>query len=349
MDSISHTSMGVGISILAISTSAVIADHSTLAYASIITAALIPDIDVVTKLGGNKSYINQHRGFTHSLPLFLVLTLVINIITNFFLPTQNQNILLPWIALSIGMHLLTDVFNNYGIKLLWPFQDKWLSINATYTIDFIILAGFILGIILYYGFNLNGQIIFATALIATLIYLLILTARRSLRKRYIINKFDKPVEKIYFASKTRPHHWKFVIESTTGYYFIGELHGKKMRIHGKQKKFVTIDEDIYNAIKTDQNLEIFRKFAKVYNWSIKRRKHHTEIRLKDLSYYTKINKKYVYLFNCVIYLNNDTMQIENTYVGFTTGDDSLYKMVEHPTNVKNIWKKLFRRKGDIKG
>ncbi len=349
MDSISHTSMGIGISILAVSTTPALADYQTVAFASIIAASLIPDIDVVTKLAGNKSYINQHRGFTHSLVMFIIFTIILNWLANLFLPTTSHNDLLPWIAISTGMHIITDIFNNYGIKLLWPFKDKWLSINATYTVDIVILSVFTTGILLHYIFNLDGEIIFIVALLTTLTYLLGLTVRRQVRIMYITKHFDKPVKKLYFASKSRPHHWKFVIETDKDYYYIGELHGNKIKIHGKQKKHYTIDQDIYNVIKHDKNLEIFRKFSKVYNWNIKRRKHVTEVRLKDLTYYTKINKKYVYLFNCVIYVNNDTMEIENTYVGFTTGDDSLYKMVEHPTSFANIVRKVFKRKGDIKG
>ncbi len=349
MDSISHTSMGVGISILAISSTQALGDYQTVAYASIIAASLIPDIDVVTKLAGNKSYINQHRGFTHSIVMFIIFTIILNLFSNIFLPDSGKNILLPWIAISVGMHIITDIFNNYGIKLLWPFKDKWLSVNATYTVDLVILSIFTFGILIHFLFKIDGVAIFVIALVFTITYLLALTIRRQLRIMYITKHFDKPVKKLYFASKSKPHHWKFVIETNNGYYYIGELHGNKIRIHGKQKKHFKIDNDIFKIIKHDKNLEIFRKFSKVYNWNIKRRKHITEVRLKDLTYYTKINKKYVYLFNCVIYINNDSKEIENTYVGFTTGDETLYKMVEHPTGFKNIVKKLVKRRGEIKG
>ncbi len=349
MDSISHASMGVGISILALNTGMVDSEYSAITYTAVIVASIIPDIDVVTKIGGNKSYINHHRGFTHSVIMFFVLTAILNLIANLFLPNSDNNVLLGWIGLAVAMHIITDIFNNYGVKLLWPFKDRWLSINATYTIDYVILSLHIIGIILYFLFNLDGQILFSTILIITITYLLVLATRRQLRILYIRRQFDKEVKHIYFASKSSPHQWKFVIEATNGYYYIGELHGNKMRILGKQRKHLKIDNDVYNIIKDDKNLIIFKKFSKVYNWSVKKRKHLTEVRVKDLTYYTKINKKYVYLFNCVIYINNETKKIENTYVGFTTGDESLYKMVKHPINAVTLFRKIFRRKGDIKG
>ncbi len=349
MDSISHTSMGIGISILAISSTDMSSQYAPVAYTAIIAASLIPDIDVVTKLAGNKSYINQHRGFTHSLLMIVVFSIIINVIANIFLETKLQNILLPWITISVVMHIVTDIFNNYGVKLLWPFKDKWLSINATYTIDFVILSLFVFGMILYYIFDFDGDVIFIVALVTTLTYLFGLSVRRQLRIMYIKKNFKKPVKYLYFASKTKPHHWKFVVETFNGYYYIGELQGNKIQIHGKQKKHFKIDEDVYSIIKDDKNLEIFRKFSKVYNWSVKKRKYVTEIRLKDLTYYTKVNKKHVYLFNCVIYINNCSKEIENTYVGFTTGDDTLYKMVEHPSSLISIVKRFLKNKGGIKG
>lgn len=344
MDSLSHISMGTGISILALSSGAVDSEYAVLTYATIITASVIPDIDVITKLGGNKSYINNHRGFTHSIIMLIVFTLLINLLANMYLPSHLNNILSGWIFISIAFHLTTDIFNNYGIKLLWPFQDKWLSVGATYTIDYIILGTFSIGSLLYFIFNINGMIYFTLAITFTVVYLLTLTLRREFRAIQIRSHF-KNTKRIYLTSKTSPHQWKFVAQTYDGLYHIGELNGKSLVVLQTQKKQRTIDEDLWNIIKHDKNLKIFLKFSKVYNWDIKKREKITEIRIKDLTYYTKVNKNYIYLFNCVIYINNKTKKIDNTYVGFTTGDETLYKMVEHPISIKNFYKILSRKKG----
>ncbi|MFV0498647.1 MAG: metal-dependent hydrolase [Bacilli bacterium] len=346
MDSLSHISMGTGISILALSSGAIDNEYSTLTYCSIITASVIPDIDVISKLFGNKTYINNHRGFTHSIVMFFILSFILNLITNYFLPQNMHNILLWWILLSVGLHLLTDIFNNYGIKLLWPLKDKWLYIGATHTIDYIILSTFTIGIILYFLFNINGTVYFILALILTVIYLLILTLRREFRIMQIKSNFND-AKRIFLTSKASPNQWKFVVQTYNGIYHIGELRGKSLIVLQSQKKQRTIEQDLYDNIKNDKNLQIFLKFSKVYNWDIKKRERITEIRIKDLTYYTRINKKYIYLFNCVIYVNNFTKKIENTYVGFTTGDESLYKMLEHPISIKNIHKILFKNRGRI--
>ncbi len=347
MDSLSHISMGTGISILALSSGAVEPEYAVLTYSSIIIASVIPDIDVVTKVGGNKSYINNHRGFTHSIVMWIAFTVILNLLTNIYLPKDMHNILSGWIALGVGFHIVTDIFNNYGVKLLWPFVDKWFSVGATYTIDFVILGLFSLGIILYYAFNIDGAIYFTLALTFTVSYLLILTLRREYRAMQVKSHF-KGTKRIFLTSKSSPHQWKFVVQTHDGMYHIGELNGKSLLVLQSQKKQRTIESELYEIIKHDENLKIFLKFSKVYNWDIKKRELFTEIRLKDLTYYTKINKKYIYLFNCVIYVNNKTKTIDNTYVGFTTGDETLYKMVEHPISVKNFHKVLFNKKGKMK-
>lgn len=346
MDSLSHISMGTGISILALSSGAIDNEYAALTYATVICASVIPDIDVISKLGGNKIYINNHRGFTHSFIMWIIFTLILNLISNIYLPDNLHNILSGWIFISIGFHIITDIFNNYGVKLLWPFVDKWISVGATYTLDYIILGSFSIGSLLYFIFKINGAIYFSLALAATVTYLLILTLRREYRAVQIKAHF-KDTKRIFLTSKTSPHQWKFVVQTKDGMYHIGELNGKSLIVLQTQKKQRRIDDELYDLIRHDKNLQIFLKFSKVYNWDIKERENITEIRLKDLTYYTKINKKYIYLFNCVIYLNTKTKEIENTYVGFTTGDESLYKMVEHPISIKNI-NRLFRKKGSMK-
>ncbi len=348
MDTLSHSIMGIGISIMAIEESGLPDDYKPLVYVAIIGASSIPDIDAVTKLGGNKSYINQHRGFTHSLLFLPILVLLLNFITNVFFPNEYQNILLPWIALAVTMHLITDIFNNYGIKLLWPFKDKWLSINATYTIDFFIIGLFLIGMPLYYIFNLNGLILYSALLLVTIVYLIVLMFRSMSRREYIKANLSN-IKKAYVTSKSQPHQWKFVAQTHDGIYRIGELRGKKIQVLDSQVKHRRIDQDIYDAVKDDKNLKIFLKFSKVYNWDISRFIDYTEVRVKDLTYYAKIGTNYVYLFNCVIYVDNETMEIQNSYVGFTTGDKSLYHLIENRNGpIKNILKKIGFTKKEVK-
>ncbi len=343
MDPFSHSVMGTSIALIAINTPVLASEQMAipLTFAFTIIASNLPDIDVITKLFGNKTYINQHRGITHSIIVFNILALLLNVIANIFLAQidLNSNILLPWIFIGVYLHIITDLFNNYGVKIFWPFIDKWYSINATYTIDTVIIASNIIGIVLHLLLDLNPIYLFSSILILDLVYLIVLAIYR----RYLIHLIRrklKNVKHVYLASKPIPSQWKFVAELENGIFKIGILTGHKVTIYETQKKQLKIDEDLFKIIKNDQNFIIFKKFAKVYNWDVRNYDDYTEIRLKDLSYYVKINNKFVYVFNAVIYVNNKKKEITHSYVGFTTGDDYLYKMVEQPFSLKKVYRKF---------
>lgn len=349
MDPLSHSIVGTSVAIIALNTPA-LQDKPILipiSFISIIIASNLPDIDVVAKLFGNKTYINQHRGVTHSIIVFNILALILNLIVNVFLKRLGfqNNILLPWILLGTWLHVITDLFNNYGVKIFWPLKDKWYSINATYTIDTYIIASNLIGVILYLLIPAVGSFFVLIMLLSNVLYLTALTIYRRYKLNYIKNQIDN-CKRVYLASKPIPHQWKFVAQTYDGIYHIGTLHGNTITIFTSQKKQKRIDDDLYEIIRNNKNLKIFLKFAKVYNWDIKQHPTYTEVRVKDLSYCTKINNNYVYLFNSVLYIDKDD-KITHSYVGFTTGDDYLYKMVEQPISIKKIFKKLNSRKAKL--
>ncbi len=176
-------------------------------------------------------------------------------------------------------------------------------------------------------------------LVLQLLYLISLAIYR----RYLIMVIKRKiadVKYVYLASKPIPSQWKFVVETKQKFYKIGVLAGHKIKIYDTQKKHTKIDDALYKIIKHDENFLIFIKFAKVYNWDINNRGHYTEVRLKDLTYYTKVNNNFVYIFNAVLYVDNNNHKITHSYVGFTTGDDYLYKMVEQPFSLKKLYRKF---------
>jgi inner membrane protein len=51
-------------------------------------------------------------------------------------------------AIGAGMHLFLDLLNGYGVKLLWPFSQKWYAWDLAYAVDswilFFLLAGLLI-------------------------------------------------------------------------------------------------------------------------------------------------------------------------------------------------------------
>src|ERR1700756_1697268 len=74
MDFLTHALIGAAISRTGLER------RSSLSTATLITAALIPDVDIIYMLRGSVSGITHHRGFTHTLvgvPIMSALTIFI--------------------------------------------------------------------------------------------------------------------------------------------------------------------------------------------------------------------------------------------------------------------------------
>ncbi|MCU1260959.1 MAG: rane-bound metal-dependent hydrolase [Bryobacterales bacterium] len=109
----------------------------------LLISANFPDCDVVSAIGGAANYLHWHRNITHSLllgPLLALLTVGI------FRLARRRIAFGPafLVALAgIASHLLLDMTNIYGVRLLLPFSGKWFRWDLTPVIDFWIWGVFL--------------------------------------------------------------------------------------------------------------------------------------------------------------------------------------------------------------
>jgi inner membrane protein len=103
----------------------------------LLLAANAPDIDVVSAFGGSLNYLHYHRHITHSLVMLPVLPLVCVVVVR--LVSRNP---LNWLGayfmafMGVASHLILDLTNIYGVRLLLPFSSQWLRLDITGVIDF---------------------------------------------------------------------------------------------------------------------------------------------------------------------------------------------------------------------
>jgi inner membrane protein len=115
--------------------------------AILILAANIPDLDVVSVIGGAEGYIRWHRHITHSLIAIPVMALIAVALVR-LLGRQPVKWLPAWGIAIVGVasHLLLDLTNIYGVRLLMPFSGRWFHWDLTPVIDPWIWAILLLGI-----------------------------------------------------------------------------------------------------------------------------------------------------------------------------------------------------------
>src|ERR1035438_789659 len=120
MDPLTHTATGLFLSRVGLKR------WTPLATPILLLAANAPDIDVVTSAGGSLSYLHYHRLLTHSLvamPVMALLTVALVRVVSRKKIHWTGAFFAALIA--VATHLLLDLTNTYGIRLLLPFSARW--------------------------------------------------------------------------------------------------------------------------------------------------------------------------------------------------------------------------------
>jgi len=129
MDNLTHSLTGLALSRAGLNR---FSPHAT---ALLVLSANAPDCDVVAATRGSLAYLEAHRGYTHSLLGLPVIALLCVLVVAAIFRSK-----LPWgrawllCCLGVASHLLLDLTNSYGIRLLVPFSSRWshLDLNGLY-------------------------------------------------------------------------------------------------------------------------------------------------------------------------------------------------------------------------
>ena len=115
--------------------------------AILVVGANAPDFDAFCWFGGPATYIHWHRHITHSLIAIPAMALLTVAIVRF----AGRRAVAWWpafliAAVAVVSHLLLDLTNVYGVRLLLPFSGHWFHWDLTPIIDLTIWAILLLGV-----------------------------------------------------------------------------------------------------------------------------------------------------------------------------------------------------------
>src|SRR5256712_4240698 len=148
MENVSHTLAGF---VLA---RGALRKTTPLATTALVGGATLPDIDLAwSSFRSAFVYDHYHRGWTHSILGFLVLTslwwLTLLAVDRWLLAGRTADrtspgSLLLAAALGIGSHILMDAANSYGVRPFLPWSDRWVYGDLWVVVDpwlWLILGG----------------------------------------------------------------------------------------------------------------------------------------------------------------------------------------------------------------
>jgi inner membrane protein len=139
VDNICHTLVGVAAS------RAGLKHKTALATTTLVLASNLPDLDVLAFATGIPA-VALRRGWTHGVLAQAVLPLAFAAAVHVLAKRRTH---FGWlVALSyIGVvsHVFLDFLNNYGVRLLMPFSNRWFYGDAVFIIDLVLWVLLALG------------------------------------------------------------------------------------------------------------------------------------------------------------------------------------------------------------
>jgi inner membrane protein len=138
MDPLTHALIGAGVASL---TGDKLSVSNPIQLGAVL-GALAPDLDIILQLYGDMPYLTHHRGLSHSIPGVLFISAVIAGVLWLLFPAVHPGLVFVWSMLGAVSHIVLDILNSYGVKILWPFSQKKITLNLLVLVDPVIIAVF---------------------------------------------------------------------------------------------------------------------------------------------------------------------------------------------------------------
>ena len=198
----------------------------------LILSANAPDGDIIFAQQGAFSYLEHHRGYTHSfvgLPFMAALALAVVVVCF----RQRLPWFRAWLLCLVGVasHLLLDWTNSYGVRPLIPFASSWfhLDINGLYDDWILLVLAFTAVWPLFVRLvnreigDRNQPVGRGAAIFGLTVFLLFDVGRLILHNR-LVNELEgrlyddaPPLQTAALPNAINPLRWTVIVETASGY------------------------------------------------------------------------------------------------------------------------------------
>lgn len=176
---------------------------------------MAPDADFVLKFISDTTYLQYHRGITHSV---LLLPLWAWLFYSLLPAKRAEQKLAPWlIGIAIAMHIFLDLITSFGTMLLAPVSDWRAALDLVFIIDPLFTACLLLPLLAAIFRPKKTRTLAVTALILSASYLglTVVTHNRAIE----LARTEQPGAQAYAALPLpfSPYHWQ-LIATWPGHY-----------------------------------------------------------------------------------------------------------------------------------
>ena len=276
----------------------------------LLVSGLIADVDWITRLGGAETFLRGHRTVTHSLAGTAAIIAAVAAVSWFTGRKYTKYAVGIFPALAIcaigaGAHLLLDMLNGYGVKLLWPFSPKWYAWDLADSVDSWILFFLLAGLLLPELFRLVLEEIGSRpkrqgrqrGAIVGLIFVALVIAGRGFAHERAIAVLDSrdyrgqtPLQVAAFPMPSNPLLWSGVVETDNAIFNLEVPLGPGRAFdpdladtHFKPEPSVTLK----NAVGSSTAIE-FLNFARFPLASVQPQGDGFRVRLRDMRFQSEL-------------------------------------------------------------
>ena len=189
-------------------------------------AGEFPDVDFLASLAGTLTYLNVHRGITHSfvmMPVWaLLLSLLFAAISRFKLKVRDFYVLC---GVCLSVHILGDLITPYGTKIFYPLSDHSAALHTTFVIDPIITGILLLGLIGSWYLGTRARAAITAARFSVLVLVGYIGAQGVLHHQalglaheYRMAQGLADVRAYALPQPLSPFHWKLLLVGEDSYW-----------------------------------------------------------------------------------------------------------------------------------
>jgi len=307
MDNLTHTLTAVALS------HAGLHRKTRFATLTLIAAANLPDIDLVSRFWGSITYLKYHRGFTHSMLgvslLALLLAWTIYFLGRKAKPKPGPPLSLRWLLIlawiGTASHLLMDFTNSYGVRPFLPFSARWYAWDIMFIFDPLLLLFLCLGLGLPMLLRLVSEEVGASkshpawGAVFSLCALLFLWGLRDVAHRRVLALLEAhtyfeqdPLRMGAFPSPLNPFAWTGVVDTGATYAVLpaNALEGDVDPRSALQFRKPEASPALEAALKTRTG-RIFMDFAR-FPWAqAEENDEGFDVQIRDLRFYTRFDSR----------------------------------------------------------
>src|ERR1700722_12785851 len=276
----------------------------------LLLSGLIADVDWVARFGGADSFLRAHRTVTHSL--VGTAAIIAGLAAAFWFIGRKYPKFAVGLApaflicgIGAGVHLSLDLLNAYGVKLLWPFSEKWYAWDLADSVDSWILFFLLAGLLSPELFRLVLEEIGAKpkrqgrqgGAIVGLVFVALVIGGRAFAHEKAIALLDShdyrgqtPLEVAAFPRPSNPLLWSGVVETDNAIFNLEvplgpgrEFDPELADVHFKPQPSVTLK----NAVRSSAAIE-FLNFARFPLASVQPAGDGFQVRLRDMRFASEL-------------------------------------------------------------